>query len=215
MTRWIITIYRRHGEAWLNPSFLTSASVAAALFAVSIIASFYAGIYATERASSPVGDLILSNIPVYDVEQFFIWGSLLLILFIVGLLVIHPNRIPFVLYSLALFYFIRSVFVSLTHLGPFPTRIALDSSEIAAKMFGGADLFFSGHTGTPFLLALMFWHEPRLRYFFLASSVFFAVIVLLGHLHYSIDVLAAFFITYGIYHMALYFFPKERSLFLS
>jgi hypothetical protein len=37
--------------------------------------------------------------------------------------------------------------------------------------------------------------------------------VLLGHLHYTIDVAAAYFITYGIYDIALYWLPREKALF--
>jgi hypothetical protein len=82
-------------------------------------------------------------------------------------------------------------------------------------LFFGADLFFSAHTGMPFLGALAFWKEKEIRYFSLFGSLFFAVVVLLGHLHYSIDVASAFFITYGIFHIAQYFFPKDWKLFSS
>ena len=77
------------------------------------------------------------------------------------------------------------------------------------------DLFFSGHTGIPFLMALMFWNYKPLRYTFLCFSLFFAVVVLLGHLHYSIDVLAAFFITYAIFDICKFFFKKDWALFQS
>jgi len=65
----------------------------------------------------------------------------------------------------------------------------------------------------PFLLALIFWDEKYLRYFFIVSSIFFGAIVLLGHYHYSIDVAAAFFITYTIYHIAKKLFPRDFELF--
>jgi hypothetical protein len=41
----------------------------------------------------------------------------------------------------------------------------------------------------------------------------FGVIVLLSHLHYSIDVFAAFFITYSIYHIALKLFDRDYEFF--
>jgi len=44
-------------------------------------------------------------------------------------------------------------------------------------------------------------------------AIFFGVVVLLGHIHYSIDVFSAFFITYSIFHMAKYLFKNEFKLF--
>jgi hypothetical protein len=55
----------------------------------------------------------------------------------------------------------------------------------------------SSPVSRPFLAALCLWHMPRWRYFFLAATVFFGAVVLLGHYHYSIDVLAALFITHA------------------
>ena len=192
-----------------------SVPIALVLCALSITINYLAGVYATTSASNYVEDIILSNTPVFDVDLFFVYGAVALIIFSTLLLLAHPKRIPFTLHALTLFYLIRAAFVSMTHLGPFPDQVALDAGALAAKFFGGADLFFSGHTGAPFILALIFWHEKRLRYIFLATSVFFGIIVLLGHYHYTIDVASAFFITYGIYHLALWLFPKDRALFLS
>ena len=122
---------------------------------------------------------------------------------------------PFVFYGLALFYGIRSGFTSLTHIAPFYPHISDDFGATINKAFFGGDRFFSAHTGMPFMGALAFWREKPARYFFLAASLYFAVIVLLGHLHYSIDVLSAFFITYAIYHIAIWLFPTEYARFMS
>lgn len=186
------------------------------LFILSLLANFYAALFAVRRASSPVSDLVLSNIPVFDVDAIFIYGPVVLWAFVVCLCLWEPKRIPFILKSIALFVLIRSVFITLTHIGPFPTRAPLDYSLDIVKMFTtGGDLFFSGHTGLPFLMALVFYRSYWLRVFFILAAVFFGVIVLLGHFHYSIDVLSAFFITYTIYHMAEKFYRKDRQLFHS
>lgn len=171
--------------------------------------------FATDHASNPVEDIVLSNIPVFDVAWYFVYGMFALIAVITVQCLLHPGRIAFTLNALTLFIVIRCVFVSLTHLGPAVEQAAGQFSPGITKAFFGADLFFSGHTGSPFLMSLIYWHDPKLRYFFLAWSVFFGVVVLAGHFHYSIDVLAAFFITYGIYQIALYLFPKERAYFLA
>jgi hypothetical protein len=149
-----------------------------------------------------------------DVDGFFIYGPFILWL-IVGILgLTKPQRMPFILQSIALFVLVRSGFVVLTHIGPFPDQIAIDySSAFLHRFTFGGDLFFSAHTGTPFLMALVFWRERFWRLFFIGAAIFFGAVVLLAHLHYSIDVAAAFFITYSIYHLARYFFPTSWHWF--
>lgn len=202
--------YKIHGA---DPFFRLSATVAIVALVISAVINYYAGTYATEVVSNSVTDIILSNTPVFNVEAVFVYGSFLLMGFIAAILIIHPKRIPFTLHSLTLFILIRSVFISLTHLGPFPYHAVLDLGSVANKFIFGGDLFFSGHTGIPFLMALVFWRERYLRYFFIACSVGFGVTALMGHLHYTIDVLSAFFITYTIFHLAEMMFKKELELF--
>jgi hypothetical protein len=188
-------------------------------FIISITVSFFVIGYTDTHASNGVTDIVLSNIPVLDVDGLFVYGTFLFIAFMVFLCATRLTRLPFVLDSLALFWLIRSAFTSLTHLGPpatqAPFNLDINLGTIVGRFFTGNDFFFSAHTGAPFLMALVFWDNVRLRYILLACSAYFAVIVLLGHLHYSIDVASAFFITYSIYHIALWLFPKERALFLS
>jgi len=189
-----------------------SSLVSIILLTVSFVINFYAGIYATKQASNAVTDIILSNIGPFKVDAFFIYGPVVFYAFILTLCFLKPERIPFIGKSIALFILIRSIFITLTHIGPFMTQAPIDSMLINKFSFGG-DLFFSGHTGLPFLMALLFWENLRLRILFIASSVFFGIIVLMGHIHYSIDVLSAFFITYTIFHIAEYLFKKDRKLF--
>jgi len=51
--------------------------------------------------------------------------------------------------------------------------------------------------------------------FYLALTAFFGSIVLLGHYHYSIDVLAALFITHGVFQMSCWLFGRDYALFRS
>ena len=167
-----------------------------------------------EKASNPVTDIILSNIPVFDVDYIFIYSTVTLVIFIALLCLIKVERIPFITKSIALFVVIRSIFISLTHIGPFPDMGVITSNFINKFTFG-SDLFFSAHTGLPFLMALIFWEIRNLRYLFIALSLIFGAVVLLGHYHYTIDVLAAFFITFGVYHMAIVFFKKDYRTFFN
>lgn len=181
------------------------------MLGASFVINFYAAIYSATRASNSVTDIVLSNIPVYDVDGTFIYGPMIFWTFIITFCITEPKRAPFVLKSIALFILIRSIFISLTHIGPDPTQIEI-SSSIIRKFSSGADLFFSAHTGLPFLMALVFWNHKVVRILSVLTAIFFGIVVLAGHLHYSIDVVSAFFITYSIFRLAEIFFPKDRVL---
>jgi hypothetical protein len=70
------------------------------------------------------------------------------------------------------------------------------SGEVLTK-----DLFFSGHTATLFLLFLIS-DKKHLKIIFLISTVLVGIAVLLQHVHYTIDVLAAPFFAYSSYRIA-------------
>lgn len=184
-----------------------------ALLVVSLIINFYAGQYALEEASNPVTDIVLSNIPVFDVSMAFIYGPVLFWALVVGLCISDTHRIPLVLKSVVLLMLVRSVFISLTHIGPFPERMTVEFSYFSSFMTFGSDLFFSGHTAYPFLMSLIFWKNKNLRVLFFSFSLFFAIVVLLGHVHYTIDVVGAYFITHSIYHLSKRLFPKDHERF--
>ena len=61
------------------------------------------------------------------------------------------------------------------------------------------DLFFSGHAATTFLLFLYLRDRPLLRWLALAAHLAVVASVLLAHIHYAIDVVGAWAVTFGIY----------------
>ncbi|MDQ5962825.1 MAG: hypothetical protein QG653_632 [Patescibacteria group bacterium] len=186
---------------------------ALALFAISVVATHFASRYAEIRASNHVEDLILSNTPVFNFEFVFVELAVALVLFVVVLCIKYSKGSPFIIKAVSLFILIRAGFVSLTHMGPFPTRLDIESN-LLDFITSGNDLFFSGHTGLPFLIALIFWNHKYLRTLFVSAAGVFGAIVLLAHLHYSIDVFAAFFITYAIYHISLKLFKRDYHHFV-
>lgn len=203
------SLKERHVSKWRYYASLLEGVI---LFIVSVYVTHFASRYAEIKAGNHVEDIILSNTRVYNFEFFFVYVAIALILFVVALCLRFRNTAPFVLKAVSLFIIIRAVFVSLTHIGPFPLKLELES-KLLDFITSGNDLFFSGHTGLPFLIALIFWEHPYIRRLFLIASVVFGVIVLLAHLHYSIDVFAAFFITYSIYHIALKLFKRDYEFF--
>ncbi|MSR71121.1 MAG: hypothetical protein EXS50_00395 [Candidatus Taylorbacteria bacterium] len=194
--------------------FVISVMISFLLLIASIIINFYAGTFAAAKASNSVTDLVLDNIKVYNVTEIFIFGPLFMWIFVTILCLKEPRRIPFVLKNIAFFVLIRSIFITMTHIGPYPDHLILGyNTRLLTDFTFGGDLFFSAHTGLPFLMALVFGKNIYLRIIFFCASVFFGAIVLMAHLHYTIDVLSAFFITYTIYHIAKFLFRGDEKMF--
>ena len=170
-------------DHFTNRHFLRAIALAIPLFGLALVINYYASNYADDVASNSVTDIILSNIPVYDVDGIFTYGSFFLVAAILFIIFRYLQSMPFVIEAVSLFVVVRSMFITMTHIAPFPTKIVLES-DIMARISYGSDLFFSGHTGLPFLIALIYWDKPAVRYLFLSLSVMFATVVLLGHMHY-------------------------------
>ncbi|MFH1178373.1 MAG: phosphatase PAP2-related protein [bacterium] len=180
------------------------------------IATVYALSYSSRPTSTYVGDLLLDNLPVVDLNFIIIEVALFAIVITVLFVVLfRPRYILFTLKALALFIAIRALFMSLTHMGIYPGHITPGSGffdAIYSYFNMQTGFFFSGHTGMPFLMALIFWKKPLERNLFLLLSFVFAIAVLLAHIHYSIDVLAAPFMAYGIFKIARYLFLRDYKL---
>lgn len=69
----------------------------------------------------------------------------------------------------------------------------------SANVYLTKDLFFSGHTGTTFLLLLYVWKYPKLRWPALVGHALVVTSLFFGHLHYTIDVIGAYAITYTLF----------------
>lgn len=206
-------IFARHKDIWSENGFIVSVLLGLLFLATSLVINYFAGQYADKSASNSVADLILDHLPVVNVSFLFIEGFGLFLLFVLSLLVLEPKRLPFLLKSLAVLVAVRSFFIVLTHTAPDTAVLASEWGRIGDKFTFSGDLFFSAHTAIPFLFALLFWHHRILRWVFVGFSIFFAMVVLVGHLHYSIDVFAAFFITFTIYSIAKKLFPVDFTRF--
>lgn len=204
-------IIKKHFSCWTDKYFTRSAIFGALLFLISLYLNSLASRYALRSASSSVNDIILDNVPIMNVNEIVTTGAFLFFIFTTVMALLNPRKLPFLLKSAALFVVIRSAFITFTHLGPLPHSY-IDNADFFSSYNIGADYFFSGHTGLPYLVALVFWNNKPVRYISLAASVTLGTAVLLGHLHYSIDVFAAFFITYTIFIIAQKFFFQDYQL---
>ncbi|MEI8337717.1 MAG: phosphatase PAP2-related protein [bacterium] len=209
----INNLFQRHKNTW-NKEVLFSLGVGLIMFFIALVVQKAADIYVLSIKGTPVSDIILNNIPTFDIDSFIILSVLGLTFLAVVLFLAKPKYINFGIKSVALFIIVRAFFISLTHLGVNPHEVIFSPNSFGYSLYNFLynshnDFFFSGHTGIPFLLALIFWPEKKWRKIFFVISFIFGASVLLGHIHYSIDVFAAPFITYSIFELARITFPKD------
>ena len=209
-------LLNKHKVHWADKESLSSSVIGIVFLFVSLIFNYFTNNYATSRQSNFVSDIILDNISTWNTQFLVIYGAVFLILFIIALIAEEPKRLPFIVKSIAFFIVIRAIFMTLTHMAPPLESITLGDGRLLSLLGlnGTSDLFFSGHAGFPFLMALTFWDSKKLRMSFIIISAILATSVLLGHLHYSIDVFAAYFITYTIFVLSQRFFKKDFEMLI-
>lgn len=208
-------IYLSHKNFW-NREVAGSLVSGGLIFLFAVLVQTLADSYVEKVRGVAVGDLLLDRLPTLDLDFFIVEGALILTLLVIILLGVKPRYLVFSIKAIALFVIVRSVSITLTHLGQDPNQLQLDTDSIGYGLYNVLfnsknDFFFSGHTGMPFLMALIFWHEKFWRYLFIIFTVVLAASVLFAHIHYSIDVFAAPFIVYCIFQITRWLFPKDYA----
>jgi hypothetical protein len=79
------------------------------------------------------------------------------------------------------------------------TPLGFFDTQSGATVTLTKDLFFSGHVATTFLLLLYVWKFRALRFAMLAAHAVVLASVFLSHLHYTIDVIGAYAVTFSIF----------------
>ena len=208
--------FKKHKNFW-NQERLISLIWTVILLGIALSFQKFADNYVIETGGTVVGDILLNNIPTLDIDGLIMMSTLLFTATIFILGVIKPEYVLFTTKSLALFVTIRAFFITLTHLGIHPDQLVFNQHNIFFSLYDlfyntRNDFFFSGHTGIPFLMFLIFYREKFWRLIFLVTSFLFGTFVIVAHMHYSIDVFAAPFMTYSIFSIARYVFSKDFKL---
>lgn len=158
-------------------------------------------LYVESRNGFSFNDPLLSLFEPIDLTWLtflLIYGSLLTAIIY---LFQKPEKLLFAIQLYTLMVFVRIIAMWLLPLNPPEKMLILVDPFV--EFFGTGktltkDLFFSGHTATLFILFLSA-DNKYLKLFFLISTIGVAVSVLLQHVHYSIDVFAAFLFTFACY----------------
>jgi len=112
-----------------------------------------------------------------------------------------PDKLLIAFQAYGLMVIFRIIAMYLTPFDAPETLLQLNDPFV--QLFGKGeiltkDLFFSGHTGTLFLLSLLA-ENKSLKIIFLIFTLTVGTAVLLQHVHYAIDVFVAPFFAYGSY----------------
>jgi len=172
---------------------------------VAMLPRFFAWIQA--RPGTLLPDPALAVLPAHDVS----WFTFIIIYLSVGVALAYVVPRPYVLLRLLAAYWlmqlIRVGLLVLLPLEPPIGLIPLRDPVIDTFIYVSAgpitkDLFYSGHTATVMLLALA-TKGTRCRWL-LAATAAVGLLVLVQHVHYTYDVLAAPFFAVGCYWLAGY-----------
>lgn len=170
------------------------------------------GKYADSVAGPAVGDILLDNFPAVNLSLLYVYLYLFLLIFLIAYpLFRDPKRLPFTVFSVALIAAVRALFITFTHLGPPLKDIPLTLIGLPKwlqGMYFEADLFFSGHVAIPFLGFLIF-KDRKIKWFWLFSTFLEAIVNILMHTHYTIDLLAAPFISFTCFKFSEWLFEKK------
>lgn len=190
---------------WEEKSFRTkSITGMLVLIAIFVFFPFFFAII-EKRNGIVLNDILLSYLPACDLSVpifGIIWSMSVLIIIRCFQ---DPDFFILVMWSFVLLCLARIVSISLVQLNA-PEGIVTLKDPIVSVFYGKRyitkDLFFSGHTSTQFLFFLCL---PRRRDKVIAlfSTIVIGIMVLVQHVHYTIDVVAAPFFAFLVYKSAI------------
>ncbi|GAB3010705.1 phosphatase PAP2-related protein [Spirosoma pulveris] len=188
-------------KAWQFPAFRRKFILGVILILI-LLLTFPYFFQTIQQHSGPVlNDWVLDQLPAQDVSLgifLSIWATALL-------LVIRARRSPAIfmlfIYGYLIVSLSRMISINLVPLDPPVGLIPLIdplSNAFYGKTFITKDLFYSGHTSTIFLMFLCLRRRWD-RLFALIGTLIVGSLLLVQHVHYTIDVLGAFVFTYPLY----------------
>lgn len=187
-------------EAWQDRLFRTKLITGLLLFSGLLIFLPYFFAYIEKRDGAVLTDWLLQYIPAIDFSVLIfiiIWSVFLLA--IVRSVQEPAIFLTMLLCSVALLL-LRIITIYLFALNP-PEGLIVLRDPITSLTYGGRgifitkDLFFSGHTSNLFMVYLCL-PKRKDKIFVLLGSIAVGILVLVQHVHYSMDVISAFIITF-------------------
>jgi hypothetical protein len=190
--------------AWTQPKFkqLTIAGVLVLVLILILFPFFFN--YIEQREGYTLNDPFLNLIPAANVSNIvfaIIWSMALLTI----IRCIQQPQI-FLIFLWGFIFLSLSRFISILSLPLNPPKGLIELKDPLSNTFYGSkfitkDLFYSGHTATQFLMFLCLQKKWD-KLVTLLSSIAIGVLILVQHVHYSIDVIAAPIFTFLVFLLA-------------
>jgi hypothetical protein len=204
-------------QAWKMPSFRWKLWTGLIILAGIFTALPFFFQYIETRDGYFFSDVFLQWLPAANVSVpvfFLIWSCCLI-------LIIRIFKDPMMLLVTLWAYngvtLLRMASIGLISLNP-PSGLIPLADPITNQFYGAHyithDLFFSGHTTTVFLIFLCLKKKSD-RLYALFASIALGFLLLIQHVHYTVDVLAAPVFTYAVFRLALLFTKRENEAFLT
>jgi hypothetical protein len=199
----LIALRQEWQEAWQSAGFRRK--LITGLLAVSLIAMAFPVFFQAieKRDGIAVNDMVLSVLSPYDVSVpifIVIWASFTLTLF---RCIQNPDMLLTFLWAYIFVSLARFLSITLVPLSP-PSGLIGLADPLVNRFYGSKyvtkDLFFSGHTSTVFLMYLCLTGRTD-RILALAATVLVGVLLLVQHVHYTLDVLLAPLFTWLIWRV--------------
>ncbi len=186
-----------------NPRSRTEFIITVILLILIVISFSHFLTFIEARNGVILNDPVLSLFDPIDLTWYafsLIYVSIILFLFNT---IKDPNKIVLALQTYGLMVLFRGIAMYLTPFNAPESILVLNDPFV--QLFGTGDiltkdLFFSGHTGTSFLLVLLV-DNKKLKAIFLIATILVGTAVLLQHVHYTIDVFVAPFVAYSSYRI--------------
>ena len=160
--------------------------------------------YIQQRNGIVLNDWLLNFIPQHDVSIpifCILWSVILLA---VCRAVQNPRFLIVAGWTVLLLFVSRIISITLVPLN-LPKGLICLHDPVTAIFYGNQlitkDLFYSGHTATMFLIFLCLENRYDKAYALFATLAI-AILLLVQHAHYTIDIVAAPFFTYILYRLS-------------
>lgn len=199
-------IVSRWRIAWAVPGFSTRLLVAVFVFIAILITFPYFFSFIESRKGYQMPDPVLDAIPAMDFSPITFAIIWLVSLWFLIRMIQQPSIAVIGIIAINLIFLTRMVTILLLPLEPPPGLVEL-KDPISNYFYGEEhsfitrDLFFSGHTSTQIMIGLILPGKKE-KWLAFAGATIVAILVLVQHIHYTIDVLGALLFTWFLYLLA-------------